>query len=490
MTEVVVDGGGVKYFAQKSNAATTAAAVDALRRAAVREREMDLPRGAGPAGRWSPERGGGGAGLGGRGGGHDDDDEEEGGGGGLLAAALARVGAGRRNAKTAAVSRGPASKRGGVGLATYSPAADAALLRLFPPNERPLIDQTIGVHSKSVVPRATRQTALDRFVAAALRAEAAAAGGDAIAIEPDAAWMNAHVKARRRAVTRAREAEARVHARSTSKLVYRSLSTAAFKTTTAADAGADVAAAVAAVAAVGGDDAPAGDEEEEEGGGGGGPARATAADRAAAATAASVAAAAARAVAKDAGAGATLAGFLPAVPGSLLQRYVSEAAARVDLTRARVVRGDASLAFFYAAAKRTRPDPPGGEEGRRRAAAREIAAAVVAASAAATTASPAANAPRDAVPGHPDVVAAVTRFVATYLTPLVDVGVLTSARGDEVLEKVVRKVMARKASRERDASFLDDAREAEKIRELARAYVQMGRGGGGVDNPKKKRRRA
>ena len=84
----------------------------------------------------------------------------------------------------------------------------------------------------------------------------------------------------------------------------------------------------------------------------------------------------------------------------------------------------------------------------------------------------------------------MTRFVATYLTPLVDVGVLTSARGDEVLEKVVRKVMARKASRERDASFLDDAREAEKIRELARAYVQMGRGGGGVDNPKKKRRRA
>ena len=162
----------------------------AVAMASVREREIDLPKGAGPAGRHEP---GGAAvastsGTGGGGGGRRMNSIL----GVLGMVGVAATGTRGQMSGTAAATSTGAGTRAGAGVTSgggdqsasaarlagaEKAAADAALLRLLPPSERPLIDQAYVMHAgPSIVPRPVRQTTLDRLVAAALRAEVGGGG--------------------------------------------------------------------------------------------------------------------------------------------------------------------------------------------------------------------------------------------------------------------------------------------------------------------------
>ena len=201
---------------KKENVALTPAAKAAVAQALIsREQRPDMAPGAGPAGRHEPSKRSArvpvdvtlAVGV-------------------NVAAVMGVMGVAGASADTKGEGKGdakgtPAKRLTGAERA----AADNALLKLLPSGERPLISQMAGTNSK--IPKPTRQQTLYGFAAAALRAEARGRfdGGD-----PDATWIRTHLKARRRAMTRAIEAESRVNERSGSKVTYRNLSAQALRT--------------------------------------------------------------------------------------------------------------------------------------------------------------------------------------------------------------------------------------------------------------------
>jgi hypothetical protein len=218
----------------------------------------------------------------------------------------------------------------------------------------------------------------------------------------------------------------------------------------------------------------------------------TAADAVAAATAAAVtskaktrggnkrSAATAAVVAKVAKArGLVPAGLEAPAPGALLQGYRCAAANAVDAATARVVRGEASLAFFTAAARRnnppwlprTRPRAPrmtiASPPSRRRAS--PVKTKKVGAGGEASEKKKAAAAV--VILGRPEVIAAVRDFVASYLEPLMHVGVVGAAAGRKIADKATAKVMRKHERAKEAAGFL--VKEAEAIKGLVRSYIQL-----------------
>ena len=363
-------------------------------------------------------------------------------------------------------------------------AADNALLRLLPPGERPLVTNITAAGAgpranPSTIPKPTRQQTLDGFAAAALRAEARTRFDGA---DPDATWIRAHPKAVRRAMTRAVDAESRVASRAGSKATYRNLSAQALRVV-------DV-----------------GDAPDRDGGGGGDVAGVTGggewnrndavdpADRDAVAFANDVARAGSRRIGGDER-GATPVGLAGPKPGALLQGYRRPAADAVRLADARVVRGDAAVAFFTVAARLARPvlrlcDRARGMLERRRAAAKRGAgeeplggAAGKRARLTETTAGGKAAVDEGVIPGRPRVVAAVRAFVDAYMEPLVDVGAVQAPAARTIARKATAKVMA-KHERAKDAAPIL-ARESDAIKKLVKAYVRRGQkeGGRGGNEP-------
>ena len=201
---------------KKENVALTPAAKAAVAQALIsREQRPDMAPGAGPAGRHEPSKRSARVPV-----------DVTLAVGANVAAVMGVMGVAGASADTKGEGGGdakgtPAKRLTGAERA----AADNALLKLMPTGERPLISQMAGTNSK--IPKPTRQQTLDGFAAAALRAEARGRfdGGD-----PDATWIRTHLKARRRAMTRAIEAESRVNERSGSKVTYRNLSAQALRT--------------------------------------------------------------------------------------------------------------------------------------------------------------------------------------------------------------------------------------------------------------------
>ena len=363
-------------------------------------------------------------------------------------------------------------------------AADNALLRLLPPGERPLVTNITAAGAgpranPSTIPKPTRQQTLDGFAAAALRAEARTRFDGA---DPDATWIRAHPKAVRRAMTRAVDAESRVASRAGSKATYRNLSAQALRVV-------DV-----------------GDARDRDGDGGGDVAGVTGggewdrndaidpADRDAVAFANDVARAGSRRIGVDER-GATPVGLAGPKPGALLQGYRRPAADAVRLADARVVRGDAAVAFFTVAARLARPvlrlcDRARGMLERRRAAAKRGAgeeplggAAGKRARLTETTEGGKAAVDEGVIPGRPRVVAAVRAFVDAYMEPLVDVGAVQAPAARTIARKATAKVMA-KHERAKDAAPIL-ARESDAIKKLVKAYVRRGQkeGGRGGNEP-------
>lgn len=364
-------------------------------------------------------------------------------------------------------------------------AADNALLRLLPPGERPLVTNITAAGAgpranPSTIPKPTRQQTLDGFAAAALRAEARTRFDGA---DPDATWIRAHPKAVRRAMTRAVDAESRVASRAGSKATYRNLSAQALRVV-------DV-----------------GDARDRDGDGGGDVAGVTGggewnrndavdpADRDAVAFANDVARAGSRRIGVDER-GATPVGLAGPKPGALLQGYRRPAADAVRLADARVVRGDAAVAFFTVAARLARPvlrlcDRARGMLERRRAAAKRGAGEEPLGGAAGkrarltetTEGGKAAVVDEGVIPGRPRVVAAVRAFVDAYMEPLVDVGAVQAPAARTIARKATAKVMA-KHERAKDAAPIL-ARESDAIKKLVKAYVRRGQkeGGRGGNEP-------
>jgi hypothetical protein len=364
-------------------------------------------------------------------------------------------------------------------------AADNALLRLLPPGERPLVTNITAAGAgpranPSTIPKPTRQQTLDGFAAAALRAEARTRFDGA---DPDATWIRAHPKAVRRAMTRAVDAESRVASRAGSKATYRNLSAQALRVV-------DV-----------------GDAPDRDGDGGGDVAGVTGggewnrndavdpADRDAVAFANDVARAGSRRIGVD-GRGSTPVGLAGPKPGALLQGYRRPAADAVRLADARVVRGDAAVAFFTVAARLARPvlrlcDRARGMLERRRAAAKRGAGEEPLGGAAGkrarltetTEGGKAAVVDEGVIPGRPRVVAAVRAFVDAYMEPLVDVGAVQAPAARTIARKATAKVMA-KHERAKDAAPIL-ARESDAIKKLVKAYVRRGQkeGGRGGNEP-------
>ena len=364
-------------------------------------------------------------------------------------------------------------------------AAADALLRLLPPGERPLVTNITAAGAgpranPSTIPKPTRQQTLDGFAAAALRAEARTRFDGA---DPDATWIRAHPKAVRRARTRAVDAESRVASRAGSKATYRNLSAQALRVV-------DV-----------------GDARDRDGDGGGDVAGVTGggewdrndavdpADRDAVAFANDVARAGSRRIGVDER-GATPVGLAGSKPGALLQGYRRPAADAGRLADARVVRGDAAVAFFTVAARLARPvlrlcDRARGMLERRRAGAKRGAGEEPLGGAAGkrarltetTAGGKAVVVDEGMIPGRPRVVAAVRAFVDAYMEPLVDVGAVQAPAARTIARKATAKVMA-KHERAKDAAPIL-ARESDAIKKLVKAYVRRGQkeGGRGGNEP-------
>ena len=504
----------------RENVATTAEAKALVRAASVREREMDLPKGAGPAGRHEPNKPAPGPGPGGV---RTGDAGDASGGVRAVLGAFGLAGEGRRGATGPGRNDQPPRRSG-----ADRRADDNALLRRLPPGERPTVppDPRGGVK----VPRATRQATLDALTASAIRAAARAAGATRDDPDPDETWLAARPKTRRRAVARGVDAEKRLFERATSKISYRGLAAAALRDTEGGEEGgggngdgdgarrAEAAAESASRTAITKTAAenPARPDEKSvvtsaasRAGGAG----LSLADRRAVEDAVAVAEAGFRAAAKRNGAGG-VAGLREPDPGALLQGYARDAAATVSLTDARVVRGERSIAFFAAVARwfdppRARTEkgkrilkrgvfvsrrPPGvrGPERERErdgdspaepnpaeptrdrdpdsthhASRPEDTTTTTPTTPTTTRRDSGASAP----PGSPAVVAAVRAFVGAYLDPLVDVGAVSASVAADVQSRAVAKVMRKRADA-RDASFLNREKEKDAIRGLLRAYVK------------------
>ena len=463
---------------KKENVAMTPVARAAVAQALVsRDQRPDLAPGAGPAGRHEPSA------VGAR---RPVDAASAVGANVSAVMSLmgvgAAAGAGARAAGTPrSAGDRPARRLTGAERA----AADNALLRLLPPGERPLVTNITAAGAgpranPSTIPKPTRQQTLDGFAAAALRAEARTRFDGA---DPDATWIRAHPKAVRRAMTRAVDAESRVASRAGSKATYRNLSAQALRVVDVGDApdrdgdgGGDVA------GVTGGGEWDRNDAVDP-------------ADRDAVAFANDVARAGSRRIGVDER-GATPVGLAGPKPGALLQGYRRPAADAVRLADARVVRGDAAVAFFTVAARLARPvlrlcDRARGMLERRRAAAKRGAGEEPLGGAAGkrarltetTEGGKAAVVYEVVIPGRPRVVAAVRAFVDAYMEPLVDVGAVQAPAARTIARKATAKVMA-KHERAKDAAPIL-ARESDAIKKLVKAYVRRGQkeGGRGGNEP-------
>ena len=463
---------------KKENVAMTPVARAAVAQALVsRDQRPDLAPGAGPAGRHEPSA------VGAR---RPVDAASAVGANVSAVMSLMGVGAaagadGRAAGTPRSAGDRPARRLTGAERA----AADNALLRLLPPGERPLVTNITAAGAgpranPSTIPKPTRQQTLDGFAAAALRAEARTRFDGA---DPDATWIRAHPKAVRRAMTRAVDAESRVASRAGSKATYRNLSAQALRVVDVGDApdrdvdgGGDVA------GVTGGGEWNRNDAVDP-------------ADRDAVAFANDVARAGSRRIGVDER-GATPVGLAGPKPGALLQGYRRPAADAVRLADARVVRGDAAVAFFTVAARLARPvlrlcDRARGMLERRRAAAKRGAGEEPLGGAAGkrarltetTEGGKAAVVDEGVIPGRPRVVAAVRAFVDAYMEPLVDVGAVQAPTARTIARKATAKVMA-KHERAKDAAPIL-ARESDAIKKLVKAYVRRGQkeGGRGGNEP-------
>ena len=463
---------------KKENVAMTPVARAAVAQALVsRDQRPDLAPGAGPAGRHEPSAVGARRPV-----------DAASAVGANVSAVMSLMGVGAAagaDARAAGTPRSAGDRPARRLTGAERAAADNALLRLLPPGERPLVTNITAAGAgpranPSTIPKPTRQQTLDGFAAAALRAEARTRFDGA---DPDATWIRAHPKAVRRAMTRAVDAESRVASRAGSKATYRNLSAQALRVVDVGDApdrdvdgGGDVA------GVTGGGEWDRNDAVDP-------------ADRDAVAFANDVARAGSRRIGVDER-GATPVGLAGPKPGALLQGYRRPAADAVRLADARVVRGDAAVAFFTVAARLARPvlrlcDRARGMLERRRAAAKRGAGEEPLGGAAGkrarltetTEGGKAAVVDEGVIPGRPRVVAAVRAFVDAYMEPLVDVGAVQAPAARTIARKATAKVMA-KHERAKDAAPIL-ARESDAIKKLVKAYVQRGQkeGGRGGNEP-------
>lgn len=463
---------------KKENVAMTPVARAAVAQALVsRDQRPDLAPGAGPAGRHEPSAVGARRPV-----------DAASAVGANVSAVMSLMGVGAAagaDARAAGTPRSAGDRPARRLTGAERAAADNALLRLLPPGERPLVTNITAAGAgpranPSTIPKPTRQQTLDGFAAAALRAEARTRFDGA---DPDATWIRAHPKAVRRAMTRAVDAESRVASRAGSKATYRNLSAQALRVVDVGDApdrdvdgGGDVA------GVTGGGEWNRNDAVDP-------------ADRDAVAFANDVARAGSRRIGVDER-GATPVGLAGPKPGALLQGYRRPAADAVRLADARVVRGDAAVAFFTVAARLARPvlrlcDRARGMLERRRAAAKRGAGEEPLGGAAGkrarltetTEGGKAAVVDEGVIPGRPRVVAAVRAFVDAYMEPLVDVGAVQAPTARTIARKATAKVMA-KHERAKDAAPIL-ARESDAIKKLVKAYVRRGQkeGGRGGNEP-------
>ncbi len=484
------------------NAAVSATIKNLIAAGARREREADLPKGAGPAGRHEPTT-------------RSDERtysvpsvmgvsqfaNEYASEAGNLPGASRSLSGGEREKKTETDVARAGSARGRLAGAERRAATNALLGRL-PDGERPIIatraSLTHGGVVKNVtkVPRAARQATLDALTAAALTAEAEARGvapADAFAAM-DARWLAARPKTRRRAITAGVEAEARVFEAAASAAAYRGLAASALR---AVGGAADILQTkYSPGGAVGANrrDVPDADADRtespdlpdelsvvpraarnrrgdaRESRSRGFPSRA---DEAAVAVAAAFEREGLELTRRRArGVG----GVAAARKGALLQNYVHEGADRIDLRAAATPLG-ASVAFWAETARHADPKRavvPARHDARRlRRAARflknddEREARALNAS----DASDALNA--NALNANVSVAQAVRSLIRSFLEPFLDVGTITEAFARSIETKAAAKVM-RKKHDEPDASFLRRDKEREAVKALTREYVRRG----------------
>jgi hypothetical protein len=183
--------------------------------------------------------------------------------------------------------------------------------------------------------------------------------------------------------------------------------------------------------------------------------------------------------------GATPVGLTEPEPGALLQGYRQPAADGIVLSDARVVRGDAAVAFFTAAASIARPVLRLCERARRmlerRNASKRKANVETVAAEGPKRAKPRADSEpkkkEERISGRPEVIAAVRSFVDAYMEPLVDVGAVHSTVARTIAGKATAKVMS-KHERARDAAPIL-SKESDAIKKLVKAYVQREQKEGG-----------
>ena len=480
------------------NAAVSPTIKNLIAAGARREREADLPKGAGPAGRHEPTT-------------RSDErtysvpsvmgvsqfaNEYASEAGRFLPGASRSLSGGERETETDVARAG--SARGRLAGAERRAATNALLGRL-PNGERPIIatraSLTHGGVVKNVtkVPRAARQATLDALTAAALTAEAEARGvapADAFAAM-DARWLAARPKTRRRAIAAGVEAEARVFEAAASAAAYRGLAASALRAVGGAAEGEPGGAVGANRRDVPDADADRtespdlpdelsvvpraarnrrGDLSARESRSRGFPSRA---DEAAVAVAAAFEREGLELTRRRArGVG----GVAAARKGALLQNYVHEGADRIDLRAAATPLG-ASVAFWAETARHADPKRavvPARHDARRlRRAARflknddEREARALNAS----DASDALNA--NALNANASVAQAVRSLIRSFLEPFLDVGTITEAFARSIETKAAAKVM-RKKHDEPDASFLRRDKEREAVKALTREYVRRG----------------
>ena len=478
------------------NAAVSATIKNLIAAGSRREREADLPKGAGPAGRHEPTTR------------SDERTSVPSVMGVSLFANESRDAPGRSLGGERETDVARRAARGRLAGAERRAATNALLGRL-PDGERPIIatraSLTHGgvVRSVTKVPRTARQATLDALTAAALTAEAEARGvapADAFAAM-DARWLAARPKTRRRAIAAGVEAEARVFEAAASAAAYRGLAANAlravgdyytFKTKNAeGEPGGEPGGANRRSRDVPDADADRtespdrpdelsvvpraarnrrGDARESRSRGF--PSRA---DEAAVAVAAAFEREGLELTRRRArGVG----GVAAARKGALLQNYVHEGADRIDLRAAATPLG-ASVAFWAETARHADPKravvPARHEKNARRL--RRAACFLnddderEARALNASDASDALNA--NALNANASVAQAVRSLIRSFLEPFLDVGTITEAFARSIETKAAAKVM-RKKHDEPDASFLRRDKEREAVKALTREYVRRG----------------
>ena len=467
------------------NAAVSATIKNLIVAGSRREREIDLPKGAGPAGRHEPTT----------------RSDERVGSETASSGNLPGLASSRASEREGLRAKTEPSARRRLAGAERRAAANALLGRL-PDGERPVIATRASLTSGGVVrrgggpardplkvPRAARQATLDALVAAALAAEAEARGipsEDAFAAM-DARWLKARPKTRRRAIAAGVEAEARVFEAAASAVAYRGLAARALRDVAARRETARDADAEDAATDVSGDRPDARSVV---------PSAARARGRGALVPAdqAAVAVAVAferegfeRTRRRDRGVGFVAA----ARAGALLQHYANADADRVDLRAATTPLG-ASAVFWAETARISNPKRPRGGSFARLPVGRSGRAKPPRASNETTTkgvpfSKPEARREKEdpnenervfaASPARANANAAVEKavraLVRSFLEPFLDVGTITEAFARSVETKAAAKVTHKKRD-EPDASFLRREKEREAVKALTREYVRRG----------------